>query len=161
MIRDVSNEDAPRIAEIYNPYILKTIITFEEVPVTGDEMLRRIGNITGNGFPWIVLETEDGVTGYAYAGAWRTRPAYRHTVETTIYLDQEFKGKGYGKNLYAALLERLKRNGVHTAIGGISLPNVESVKLHESLGFIKVAHFASVGFKFDKWIDVGFWQLML
>lgn len=161
MIRDVRNEDAPRIAEIYNPYILKTIITFEELPVTGDEMLRRIDNITSNGFPWIVLETGERVIGYAYAGTWRTRPAYRYTVETTIYLDEDFKGKGYGKNLYTALLERLKHNGVHTAIGGISLPNEESVKLHENLGFTKVAHFASVGFKFDHWIDVGFWQLIL
>ncbi len=161
MIRNVRLEDAPRITEIYNPYILDTIITFEEQPVDAMEISRRIGQVLEQGLPWIVLETETGVIGYAYASAWRTRAAYRFTVETTIYLDQKFKGKGNGKLLYSALIKHIRQCGMHSAIAGISLPNEESVGLHENLGFVRVADFPQVGFKFNRWIDVGFWQLML
>jgi phosphinothricin acetyltransferase len=154
-------EDAQRISEIYNPYIKDTIITFEEEPVDAVEISRRIGHVLEQGLPWIVLETEAGIIGYAYASAWRTRAAYRFTVETTIYLDRQFKGKGCGKFLYSALINRMKQCGMHTAIAGISLPNDESVKLHENLGFVRVGDFPQVGFKFNRWIDVGFWQLML
>jgi len=161
MIRDVHTEDAQRITDIYNPYILNTIITFEEKVIPADEIRQRIENVTSKGLPWIVYETEHGIIGYAYASPWRTRSAYRFAVETTIYLDQNFKGKGYGKQLYAALLERLKILGIHTAIAGISLPNEESVGLHESFGFRKAAHFHEVGFKFEQWIDVGFWEMIL
>lgn len=161
MIRDVHIEDAQRITDIYNPYILNTIITFEENVIPADEIKQRIKNVTSKGLPWIVYETGNKIIGYAYASPWRTRSAYRFTVETTIYLDQNFKKKGYGKQLYAALLERLKTLGIHTAIAGISLPNEESVGLHESLGFRKTAHFHEVGFKFGSWVDVGFWELLL
>ncbi len=161
MIRNIQLTDAQKIIEIYNPYILDTIITFEEKPIDKFEMEQRIRHVQEQGLPWIVLELNDEVVGYAYASAWRTRAAYRYTVESTIYLKQNIKGKGYGRQLYSALLDRLKQNGIHTAIAGISLPNEESVGLHESLGFRKIAEFREVGFKFGKWIDVGFWQLML
>ncbi len=161
MIRNVHLTDAQRIVEIYNPYILNTIITFEEKPIDVGEMERRIGHVLEQGLPWIVDESEGVVIGYAYASAWRTRAAYRYTVESTIYLDRNFKGKGHGRLLYTALLDSLKQNGIHTAIAGISLPNEESIGLHENLGFRKVAGFREVGFKFGKWVDVGFWQLML
>lgn len=160
MIRNVKFEDAQRIADIYNPYILNTVITFEESPVSAADIQQRIEKVTGQGFPWIVLETDEVLIGYAYAGTWRTRAAYRFTVETTIYLDGKFKGKGYGRLLYSVLLDRLQECGIHTAIAGITLPNEESVGLHESLGFVKAAHFAAVGYKFDQWLDVGFWQLI-
>ncbi len=161
MIRDVHFDDAQRITDIYNPYILNTIITFEEIEIPASEIRQRIANVTSKGLPWIVYETGDGIIGYAYASPWRTRSAYRFSVETTIYLDQNFTDRGYGKELYATLLERLRRMGIHAAIAGISLPNAASVKLHESLGFKKAAHFHEVGFKLGRWIDVGFWELLL
>jgi phosphinothricin acetyltransferase len=161
MIRNVHLDDAQRIVEIYNPYILNTIITFEEETIDEGEMEKRIGHVLEQGLPWIVIESDGVVIGYAYAGAWRTRTAYRYTVETTIYLNRNFMGKGYGRQLYAALLDCLKQKGIHTAIAGISLPNERSVGLHESLGFRKIAEFREVGYKFGKWVDVGFWQLML
>lgn len=161
MIRDVQLSDAQRIIEIYNPYILDSIITFEEKTIDTLEMEQRIGHVLQQDLPWIVLETNEGIVGYAYASAWRARAAYRFTVETTIYLERNFKGKGYGRQLYASLLDRLKQKGIHTAIAGISLPNDQSVGLHEGLGFRKIAEFREVGFKFGKWVDVGFWQLML
>ncbi len=161
MIRDVHSNDAQRITDIYNLYIMNTIITFEEIEIPASEIRQRISNVTSKGLPWIVYETGDGIIGYAYASPWRTRSAYRFSVETTIYLDQNFTGRGYGKELYAVLLERLRDCGIHTAIAGISLPNEASVKMHESLGFRQAAHFHEVGFKFGRWIDVGFWELLL
>jgi phosphinothricin acetyltransferase len=99
--------------------------------------------------------------GYAYATKWRARPAYKHAVETTIYLAKKYAGQGFGKLLYAKLISELRLAGFHTAIGGIALPNEASVRLHESLGFKKVAHYHEVGKKFNEWVDVGFWQIML
>lgn len=91
---------------------------------------------------------------------WRDRPAYRFVAETTVYIRQGDEGKGIGSLLYTDLLRKLKLKHFHAAIGCITLPNPASVTLHEKLGFANVAHFREVGFKFDQWQDVGFWQLM-
>ena len=160
-IRNVSLDDATVIAHIYNPYVLNTVITFEETPVTPEEISARITTELELGFPYLVAEQDDQVIGYAYAGLWRTRAAYRHTVETSIYMDQQQTGKGMGLTLYKALLERIKELDIHVVLGGITLPNPISVGLHEKLGFTKVAHFSEAGYKFGRWLDVGFWQLIL
>src|SRR5690606_39143142 len=99
--------------------------------------------------------------GYAYAARWKGRCAYRYSVESTIYLDLGARRGGIGTVLYAALLERLRSRGYHAVIGGIALPNDASVRLHEQLGFRKVAHFPEVGFKLGRWVDVGYWQIIL
>jgi phosphinothricin acetyltransferase len=101
------------------------------------------------------------VVGYAYATKWRVRPAYRHSVESTIYLDQAFAGRGLGRVLYETLLDELRRRELHRVIAGIALPNEASVGLHEAIGFRKAAHFSEVGRKFGRWIDVGYWELKL
>jgi len=101
------------------------------------------------------------VAGYAYATKWRVRPAYRHSVESSIYLDQSCAGRGLGQLLYAALLDELRRRELHLVIGGIAQPNEASVRLHEKLGFRKVAMFSEVGMKFGRWVDVGYWELHL
>ncbi|BCE00135.1 hypothetical protein TYM08_P0198 [Marinicellulosiphila megalodicopiae] len=112
--------------------------------------------------PWLVLENELGeVAGYAYAAKWQPRSAYKQTCEITVYLDKDQSGYGYGSALYKALLPLLKTSGFHTVVAGIALPNEASVKLQESFGFKKVTHFQQVGRKFDRWIDVGHWQLLL
>lgn len=162
MIRDARSTDAPAIAAIYNPYIAGTTISFEEAPVAVDEMAARIAAVREAGLPWLVLEDDDGaVAGYAYATKWRVRHAYRFSVETSVYLAQAHCGKGYGSALYTALLRRLREHGCHLAIAGIALPNEASVALHERMGFGKVAHFGEVGFKFGRWLDVGYWELRL
>ena len=161
LIRDVAPGDAEAIATIYNPYVLNTVITFEEIPVTAEEINTRINAILKLGFPYLVMEQNGHVIGYAYAGTWRTRAAYKHTVETSVYLEQQTTGKGLGTLLYQALIERLKTLDIHIVLGGITLPNPISVRLHEKLGFKKVAHFSEVGYKFGRWLDVGFWQLNL
>jgi len=161
MIRPVLPEDADQIAEIYNDYILNTPITFEEVAISGDIIRLRIQDVTGDGCPWIVFVNADQLVGYAYASKWHIRNSYRYSVEPTIYLDRRMTGRGVGKQLFTALLEMLKDCGFHTAIGLIALPNPASVRLHESLGFTKVAHLKEVGFKLNRWIDVGYWQKIL
>ncbi len=161
MIRDVVIHDAPRIAEIYNYYINKTIVTFEDQPVSVNDILERIINITQKGFPYIIYKENDLLIGYAYLNTWRTRPAYNITLETSIYLDHAYTGHGVGKELYKALIDRAKTMDLHSLIGSISLPNDPSRKLHAELGFELVGNFRDVGRKFNKLIDVEFWQLFL
>jgi L-amino acid N-acyltransferase YncA len=161
VIRDVKTSDSVAIARIYNPYILDTVITFEEIPVTEEDISARISAILSLGYPYIVAEQNEQMIGYAYAGQWRTRAAYKHTVETSIYLNKTFTGHGLGTVLYTALLDRIKTLDIHVVLGGITLPNPVSVRLHEKLGFTKVANFTEVGYKFGRWLDVGFWELNL
>jgi phosphinothricin acetyltransferase len=160
MIRNVKADDAAQIAEIYNHYIKNTIVSFEESPVHSEEMTSRIEEIVPS-LPWLVYEENKKIAGYAYASKWKGRCAYRYSLETTVYLSPSATGKGIGSILYQALLDDLKSKGFHTVIGGISLPNEASIRLHEKLGFRKVAHFSEVGFKFNKWVDVGYWELKL
>ena len=159
MIRDVNMADAAQICSIYNYFVENTVITFELTPVDVDQMTKRITEISA-GYTWIVYQENGEITGYAYASKWRDRPAYRFVTETTVYIRKGDERKGIGKELYAELLNRLKTKGFHSAIGCITLPNKASVALHEKLGFAKVAHFKEVGFKFEQWQDVGFWQLI-
>ena len=159
MIRDVNMADAAQICSIYNYFVENTVITFELTPVDVDLMTTRITEIS-SAYPWIVYEECGEIIGYAYASKWRDRPAYRFVTETTVYIRKGDERKGIGKELYAELLNRLKTKGFHSAIGCITLPNKASVALHEKLGFAKVAHFKEVGFKFEQWQDVGFWQLI-
>lgn len=160
VIRGATLADAPAFCAIYNPYIAETVISFEEEPVAVETMQSRIAEVT-SGHPWLVAEREGRVVGYAYATAWRTRTAYRHSVESTVYLDASCVGWGVGTALYRELIERLRSAGIRQVMGGGALPNEASVALHERLGFRKVAHFEAVGWKFGQWIDVGYWQRSL
>ena len=160
MIRTATCADAPTICAIYNHYVTDTIVTLEESPVTADEMSRRIETVLSAG-TWLVVEQAGTVMGYAYATQWKPRSAYRHAVESTIYLDPAHVGHGTGSALYASLIDTLQRRGVHCTIAGIALPNAASVALHEKFGFRKVAHFHENGIKFGRWIDVGYWQCLL
>lgn len=160
LIRAVQSADAGRICEIYNHYVAKTIVTFEEQPVAAGEMRTRIAAVAGK-LPWLVLERDGRVAGYACAAPWKARTGYRFSVESSIYLAPEHVGRGLGRELYGALLQALPPLGVHCVIGGAALPNRGSVALHEGLGFSKVAHFHQVGRKFGRWIDVAYWQRFL
>ncbi len=160
MIRHVKIEDAKAICDIYNHYVRNTIITFEEEPVSLQEMRDRITKVTLT-FPWLVLEEKGIISGYAYASNWNIRSAYRFSAESTIYLQSDSIDKGLGRKLYEYLLSDLRNRSLHSVIGVIALPNENSIALHEKLGFQKVAHFSEVGWKFDKWIDVGCWELLL
>ena len=160
-IRSAHADDAKAIAAIYNPYILTTTISFEEEAVTDAAMAQRIADVQAGGLPWLVAERDGKVLGYAYATKWRVRHAYRFSVESSVYLAPEAARQGVGSALYTALLQQLAERGVHLVIGGIALPNDASVALHEKMGYEKVAHFREVGFKFGRWLDVGYWQKTL
>jgi phosphinothricin acetyltransferase len=160
-LRPASPDDAAAICAIYNPYVTTTAITFEEEAVSEQAMAQRIADVGRANLPWLLVELDGVVRGYAYATPWRVRPAYRHSVESTIYLDQAFAGRGFGRILYSALLDELRKRSLHLVIGGIALPNDASTGLHENLGFAKVAHFSEVGMKFGRWVDVGYWELNL
>ena len=159
-IRPVTIADAAAIADIYNWYIANTFITFEEEALSAEAMAERIQKADANS-PWIVLEGDNGVEGYAYATEWKGRCAYRYSRETSIYLDHDLHGRGKGRELYTTLIEQLKNTPVHVLIAGIALPNPTSVALHEKMGFFKIGQFQEVGSKFDQFIDVGYWQLLL
>lgn len=162
MIRNVQLSDANAIAEIYNHYVLNGVATFEENTVSEHEMAQRIDKQQQSGLPWLVLlDSEEVIVGYAYGGQFKTRSAYRFSVESTVYLKPNTEGNGYGTRLYQALFEKLRSLNIHVVIGIISLPNDASVALHEKMGMKKAAHFEEVGYKFGKWIDVGYWQVKL
>jgi L-amino acid N-acyltransferase YncA len=160
MIRPVRTNDAPAICAIYNHYVEHTIITFAEEPVSINDMENLIRAVT-SGYPWLVYEEEGRVAGYAYANRWKSRASYRYCAEITIYLAEALRGRGIGRQLYQALIEKCRLLPVHALIGCIALPNPASVALHERLEFKKVAHFREVGRKFNQWIDVGYWELVL
>lgn len=159
-LRDGVARDATDVCSIYNHYVERTIATFELIAVPAEEMARRIVNVSGQ-LPWLVWEQDGMVLGYAYATLWKSRAAYAHSVETTVYLAPDPTGRGIGTVLYRSLLDRLRSLGVHCAVGAIALPNAPSVALHEKLGFAKIGQFHQIGFKFGEWIDVGYWQIKL
>jgi L-amino acid N-acyltransferase YncA len=160
-IRAATVADATSIAEIYNHYITKTVVSFEEEAVPPGEMARRMAGVWSASLPWLVAEVGGQVAGYAYAGKWNGRCAYKLSAEITVYLDPSHTGRGIGSRLYDELFSILRQRGMHVVIGGIALPNEASVALHEKFGLEKVAHFKEVGYKFDRWIDVGYWQRTL
>jgi L-amino acid N-acyltransferase YncA len=157
MIRPVQLSDAAAIAQIYQHYVTTTIISFETEPPSVDEITARMQKITAR-HSWLVYESEGALLGYAYTSTFRERRAYQASVESTIYLDQTAIGRGIGRALYQALLDDAATKGYREALGVIALPNEVSVRLHEKLGFVKVAHLEKIGYKFNQWIDVSIWQ---
>ena len=160
MIRPALLSDAEAITRIYNHYIENTIITFEEQAISADDMRQRIEDVTAS-LPWFVLLSSNQVIGYSYASRWKSRCAFRYSVESTVYLDLHQFGKGFGRQLYDRLLTELRARSIHSVVAGIALPNDASIALHEKCGFVKVAHFKEVGWKFNRWIDVGYWEIIL
>jgi phosphinothricin acetyltransferase len=157
-IRVCTSDDLPAICAIYNHYIVNTVISFEEEPLSVAELERRVAHYTDR-HPWLVSIADGEVAGYAHAGLWQERSAYRHSLLTSVYVRHTDLGKGHGKALYEVLLAELATTDCHAIVAGIALPNAPSVALHERFGFAKVAHFPEVGRKFGRWVDVGYWQL--
>lgn len=161
MIRLFTENDVEAVAKIYNYYILNSVVTFEEELVSSSDILSRFKRDNESELPWLVAEDEGEIVGYAYATKWNDRSAYRYTVETTVYLSNTALLKGWGTKLYTSLFSLLNKQNVHVIIGGVTLPNEASITLHEKFGMKKVAHFNEVGYKFDKWHDVGYWQVKI
>ena len=158
-IRPVHFNDAAHIAKIYNYYILNSHSTFETEEISAPDMQNRIEFLNKNQ-PFLVAENNEQILGYAYATQFKLRDPYKHSAEVSVYVKNGEHSKGIGTQLYKKLFDALFRNDFHALIAGISLPNEASIRLHENFGFEKVAHFREVGFKFGKWVDVGYWQLL-
>ena len=161
MIRDANTNDAEVIAEIYNYYIENSVVTFEQEPIEAVEIIARMQKVWSAGYAWLVAEEKGQILGYAYSSRWQQRAAFQNSSEVTVYLSNSSHGQGWGTKLYSELFNRLRAGSTHMAIAGITLPNEESVALHEKFGMQKVAHFKQVGFKFDEWLDVGYWQTQI
>lgn len=159
-IRAATADDAAAIASLYAPYVVGSIVSFETQPPDAAEMARRIAGANGL-FPWFVACDGEEVLGFAYACAFRTRPAYRFTVETTVYVADGAHRRGIGTLLYRVLLPVLEAQGFAQAIAAITLPNEASVRLHEARGFSQIGTYERVGFKFREWRSVGLWQRAL
>ena len=159
-IRTVKLSDAAQIAEIYNFYIETSHATFELETIDSIEMENRIRETFQKNYPFFVCEENAEIVGYAYGRMFRPRRAYLHSIEVSVYIRNSAEGKGVGTQLYQKLLDEILQKDFHAIIAGISLPNDASIRLHEKFGFEKVAHFREVGFKFGRWIDVGYWELL-
>lgn len=159
-IRFVTLDDAAQLAEIYNYYIETSDATFELEKIDSAEMENRIGETLEKDFPFFVYEENREILGYAYGRMFRPRRAYQHSIEVSVYIKNGEEGKGIGTALYQKLFAEISQRDFHAIIAGVSLPNDASVKLHEKFGFEKLAHFREVGFKFGRWIDVGYWELL-
>ena len=160
LIRRAQARDAEILAEIYNGYILNTTITFEEEAITVQEMEKSISEKLLQ-YDWLIAEIEGKVIGYAYYGSFRARAAYKHTVESTVYLAKDFIKKGFGRELYSALIDSARNKGFREMIGVIAMPNPESIQLHSKLGFIDVGVMRKIGFKMKQYLDVAFMQKSL
>ena len=161
MIRRADPErDGGACAAIYAPNVDASPVSFEEVAPSAAEMSERIARI-GATHPWLVLEEDREVVGYAYSSPHRSRGAYRWAVDVAAYVAAGHRGRGQGRALYEALIERLREQRFHVACAGIALPNDASVALHERLGFVPVGVYRRIGWKAGAWRDVGWWQLEL
>jgi phosphinothricin acetyltransferase len=160
MIRLVTLEDAEAVCAIYNYYVLNTIVTFEEKPVSAAEMRERIKSVVQD-FPWYVYEENGKITGYAFLHYYNTRSAYRFTVEDSVYVKNGRQQNGIGTRLLERLIQDAKRLGKHSIMAILGIPNDASEALHRKHGFQKMADMDELGFKFGKWASVGFWKLRI
>ncbi len=153
-IRPVLPGDIPAIAAIYGEAVATGTASFESDPPDEAEMARRMSALVESGFPYVVAELGSEIHGYAYAGPYRTRPAYRHAVEDTVYVAAPSRGKGVGRGLLRRLIADSERLGFRQMIAVIGdSGNAGSIALHRAAGFVLVGTFASVGYKFDRWLD--------
>lgn len=157
IIRRAEICDAAAIAEIYNWYIANTVITFETEHVSIEEMEARIREKLRN-HDWLIAEEDNRIIGYAYYGEFRSRAAYGHTVEATIYLLPQYKGRGVGITLYEELFRSAGERKFREVLAVIALPNPESIRFHEKAGFTHAGIMKSIGYKFHRYIDVAILQ---
>jgi L-amino acid N-acyltransferase YncA len=160
-IRPGVEDDLPAIAAIYHHEVVTSIATFDLDPPTPAYWQQRLAGSQQGDHLLVAAGPGDHVVGYAYSWSYRPRPAYNLTRETSIYLDPSARGRGIGRQLYPALLDTMAGSGVHTAVALVALPNPGSVALHEACGFEDVGTMREVGYKFDRWVDVTWYQKIL
>ena len=160
MIRDVQLKDINQINDIYNYQIKNSTATFDEEIYSLENMEKKVMMISKK-YPYIVFEEENNVVAFCYVNEWKSKAAYKSTVELTVYVSPENHGKGIGYKLMDKIIEKTKDSGFITIISCVTEGNTASDKLHNKFGFEKVSHFRKVGKKFDKWLDVIDYELIL
>lgn len=159
ILRDAQDNDMPAVQAIYAHHVIHGTASFELEPPTLEQMQQRRADICANGLPYLVIEREGEVLGYAYATLYRPRPAYRFTVEDSVYVREGMAGLGIGQRLLEAVIKRCTDDGRRQMVAIIgNSENVASIRLHERLGFRKVGVFESVGFKHGRWLDTVIMQ---
>lgn len=162
IVRDATAEDLPAIQRIYAHHVLHGYASFEEVPPEAEEMARRFADVRSRGLPYLAAELGGTVRGYAYAGPFRPRSAYRHTVEDSVYVDHALTGRGLGRALLRALIARCSALGYRQMIAVIGRHGESrSVRAHAALGFLQSGELKSVGFKHGRWVDIVIMQRAL
>jgi L-amino acid N-acyltransferase YncA len=159
-IRMATPDDAETIQALYEPYVRHTIISFETVAPTVDEIRHRIAKKIVT-YPWLVYELDGVIVGYAYGDQHNDRLAYQWSVDVSVYVHEQRHRHGIGRALYTSLLALLRLQGFYNVYAGIALPNAKSVGVHEAMGMTLVGIYEQVGYKFGAWHDVGWWQMML
>ena len=160
-IRPATSDDLQQILDIYNYAIAHTTAVYDYVPHTPEMRRQWFTAKQEQGYPVLVAEENSDVKGFAALGPFRAWAAYKYTVENAVYVKAAEQGKGIGKLLMQSLISEAERLGFHTIVAGIDAENLPSIRLHERLGFREAACFKEVGWKFDRWLDLKFMQLML
>ena len=160
-LRDATENDLPQILAIYNDVILHTTAVYDYEPHTLEMRKQWLKTKQEQGFPVFVATENERVVGLSSIGPFRAWAAYKYSVENSVYVASGSRGKGIGKLLIPPLIESSRQLHLHTIIAGIDATNEASLKLHEYFGFKEVAHFKEVGYKFNRWLDLKFLQLLL
>jgi L-amino acid N-acyltransferase YncA len=160
-LRDAVERDLSGILDIYNEVIANSTAIYAEKPVSLEDRLNWFRDRQARGYPVLVASDEAGILGFASFGDFRAWPCYLHTVEHSVHVREDRRGRGIGRALLEMLIARAAETGKHVLIAGIDADNVGSLKLHRDLGFEQVAHFREVGRKFDRWLDLVFMQRFL
>ena len=158
-IRPARATDLPALTDIYNHYVRETPTTFDTEPFSVEARRAWFDQFDDTGlYRLVVAENAEGVVGYAGSVSFRPKPAYRTSVETSVYLRPEAHGHGLGSRLYAALFEALRGAGLHRAYAGVTLPNPASIALHTSFGFTEIGTYREVGYKLGRYWDVAWFE---
>ncbi|MBS1748921.1 MAG: N-acetyltransferase [Bacteroidetes bacterium] len=160
-IRPANIEDLQQILDIYNYAITHTTAVYDYEPHTPEMRKQWFAAKQKDGYPVLVAEEDGVIKGFCALGSFRAWAAYKFTVENAIYVKEIEQGKGIGKLMMRALIEQAKQLGYHTIVAGIDADNLPSIRLHERFGFKEVANFKEVGWKFDRWLNLKFMQLVL
>lgn len=160
-IREAREADLPEVLAIYNQVILTSTAVYAYVPQTMEVRKAWYADKLAAGYPVFVAEEEGQVIGFSTYGPFRVWPAYKYTIENSVYVTEGQRGKGVGKLLIQPLIQSARSRSYHAIIAGIDSLNDSSIRLHTSFGFVKVAHFRQVGYKFGRWLDLTFMELLL
>jgi phosphinothricin acetyltransferase len=165
LIRPATESDVPAILAIYNQIVATSTAIYNDQPVTLDDRLHWFRNRMKSGYPVLVATIHSGsletIAGFASFGDFRSWPGYRFSVEHTVHIDAAHRGRGIGKELLLALIPIARQLGKHAMVGAVDAENPISIRLHESLGFERVAHFREIGHKFNRWLDLIFFEKIL